>query len=306
MKFEIMLKILFELLSKKSVSANYLADKYQVSRRTIYRYMESLELAGVPIYTNRGQTGGFSIIDTYKLNSTFMTVEEFTQVINILTSFNENLSDKRITSAINKLKSTIKNEYSGFKIDCGSIIIDGGSWGDTNGYKTKLNLVHKCIEDCTQLSISYHDRNGKVSKRIIDPYFILFKQGLWYVYAFCNLRKTFRIFKIGRIESANLLDSKFIKKQIDNDNLSLDFFSDDRAEHVEMEIDSKILSDIEEWLGVENIYKEKGKNFARATLPYDSGLISKIMSFGSGIKVLSPKKLVEEIKANANEILRNY
>ena len=74
MKFELMLGVLFELLSKKCVKAQYLADKFEVSVRSIHRYINCLEMAGVPIYTLRGNNGGFAIVDTYKFSSTFMLI----------------------------------------------------------------------------------------------------------------------------------------------------------------------------------------------------------------------------------------
>ena len=81
MKYEIIIGILFELLSKKCVKAGYLADKFEVSVRSIHRYISCLEMAGVPIYTIRGNQGGFAIVDTYRLSATFMTMKEFDQVI---------------------------------------------------------------------------------------------------------------------------------------------------------------------------------------------------------------------------------
>lgn len=306
MKYEIMLKILFELLSKKCVTTSYLANKYQVSQRSIYRYINCIEMAGVPIYTVRGSKGGFSIIDTYKLSSTFLTKSEFEQTINALNSFNESLPDKTLESAINKLKSTIKNQYTSLDIQSGNLIIDGGPWGDTTGYKIKMNILQKCIQECLQLSIKYHDRNGSISERVINPYFILFKQGLWYVYAYCNLRKEFRLFKTARIEQANILDTTFIKQKINKNEISLNFFENNNCEQIEMEIDNSVLSDVEEWIGVENIKKENGKNIASVTLPYENGLVSKIMSYGKGIKVLSPKKLIDDIISTANELIKNY
>ena len=195
MKYEIMLGILFELLSKKCVKAAYLADKFEVSVRSIHRYISSLEMAGVPIYTTRGITGGFSIVDTYKLSSTFMTEKEFEQTINALTAFSESMPNKTLDSAINKLKSTKKNQTSGFDIKSGGMIIDAGPWGDTVNYKSKLVVIQKSLDECKKLHITYHDRNGDITDRIIDPHVIVFKQGLWYVYAYCNLRNEFRFFK---------------------------------------------------------------------------------------------------------------
>ena len=307
MKYETMLAILLELLNKKCVTASYLAEKFEVSKRSIYRYIHSIELAGVPIYTTRGSSGGFGIVDTYKINSTFMTVNEFEQVINALSAINDGVPDKVLQSAITKLKATVKNEYSGFDIKSGNLIIDGGPWGDSQGYKSKLLVIKECIENKTQLFIRYHDREGKITERTIDPYIIVFKQGLWYVYAFCNLRKTFRFFKTGRIECATILKSTFIRQNISEKELPLDFWHNStQTRDVALEIDPKYLSDAEEWLGIENIRSEQGKNIARLKLPFDNGLVSKIMSYGNGIKVLFPAELKQKIKDCSKQILELY
>ena len=307
MKFEIMLKILFELLSKKCVKASYLADKYEVSVRSIHRYINSLEFAGVPIYTSRGNNGGFSIVDTYKLSSTFMTINELEQIISTLSAITSSVPNKTIESAINKLKSTTRNEYSGFDIKSGNLIIDAGPWGDTVGYKSKLIIIQQSIEECKKLSIRYHDRNGEITERVIEPHVIVFKQGLWYVYAYCNLRNEFRFFKTGRIEQATLVNEKFDRQDLSKMNLPLNFWHENLpSECVTLEIDKNSLSDIEEWLGIEKIENINGKFFATASLPYDKGLVSKLMSFGTGVKVLSPEKLKLEIKQYATDIVNSY
>ncbi len=307
MKYEIMLRILFELLSKKTVKASYLAQKYEVSVRSIHRYINELELAGVPIYTTRGNTGGFSIVDTYRLPTTFLTEQEFEQTINALNAITDSVPNMILDSTINKLKSAVKNNTSGFDIKSGGIIIDAGPWGDTVNYKAKLVIIQKCLENCKKLSITYHDRNGEVTKRVIEPHVIVFKQGLWYVYAYCNLRKKFRFFKTGRIEQATILDDKFIKQDLSKMDLPLNFWhSSVVGEDIVMEIDKSCLSDVEEWLGIENISSMNGKFIASVNLPFDNGLVSKIMSYGKGIKVLEPKILKDELVSQAKSILNKY
>ena len=307
MKYEIMLKILFELMSKKCVKASYLANKYEVSVRSIHRYINSLELAGVPIYTLRGNGGGFSIIDTFKFSSTFLTVNEFEQTINALKAITESVPNKDLSNVINKLKSVMRNDYTGIDIKSGNLIIDAGPWGDAVGYKVKLSILQKCIENCNLLSITYHDRNGDITERVIEPHVIVFKQGLWYVFAYCHLRNEFRFFKTGRIQQANILEQKFNRRNLEQVELPLNFWSNNVvAKDVVLQIDKKCLSDVEEWLGIENIKTTNGKHIAEVKLPYDSGLISKIISYGNGIKVISPLDLSKEIKKYAQDILDAY
>lgn len=307
MKFEIMLKILFELLSKKTVTATYLANKYEVSTRSIHRYVNTLEMAGVPIYTTRGKSGGFSIIDTFRINSNFLTSNEFEQTISTLQALCDGVPNKTLSNVILKLKATSKNSYENFDLKSGNLVIDAGPWGDTVGYKTKLLLIEKAIEENSVLTINYHDRNATVSKRDIEPHVIVFKQGLWYVYAYCRLRQEFRFFKTGRIESANLSSEKFVRRELAKNDLPLNFWHNNlESVEVRMEIDNKVLSDVEEWLGIENVMISENKNIAVVNLPYDDGLVSKIISYGDGIKVIYPQELKEKIKEKANEIVKKY
>lgn len=307
MKYEIMMGILFDLLSKRTVKASYLAQKYEVSVRSIYRYITCLEMAGVPLYTVRGNNGGISIVDTYRLSSTFLTKTEFETTVNTLSAIEKSVPNKQLSSVINKLTATIKYDYSNFNISSGNLIIDAGPWGDTVGYKEKLGVIQKSIENNSKLLIKYHDRNGEITERIIEPHLILFKQGLWYVYAYCTMRNDFRFFKTGRIEYANILNEKFERRQLDKEQLPLNFWENNvLATQIDMEIDKSVVSDVEEWLGIEHVSQVNGKFYASASLPFDNGLVSKIMSYGSGIKVTAPKELKDKIKQHAKEILNKY
>ena len=235
-----------------------------------------------------------------------MTICEFEQIISALKAVDSSIDNQKLSSAILKLQAVKKNEYSGFDIKSGNLVIDGGPWGDSVGYKTKLKVIQKCVDENLQLQIKYHDRNGVVSERVIDPYIIVFKQGLWYVYAFCNLRNEFRFFKTGRIEHAKILDN-FKRQDVCEKDLPFDtWHTSVETIDVVMEIKQEVLSDVEEWLGIENVEEIDGKFRANVKLPNDDGLVSKIMSYGSGIKVLSPTPLKKKIKDFASEILKNY
>ena len=307
MKYEIILGILFDLLSKKVVNAKYLSEKYEVSTRSIYRYIEVLDGAGVPIYTIRGNQGGFSIVDSYKLSSYFFTKEELEKVIGTLEGIVQGVPNKTLTKVIDKLKSNLKYSADDLLLKSGNLIIDAGPWGNAVGYKTKLAVVQKAIDENLVLDIKYHDRDGIITDRKIHPHVIVFKQGLWYVYAYCNLRNRFRFFKIGRIEQAKITEEKFQRKNLTKEEIPLNFFDNAiNTENVVLEIDRKYLSDVEEWLGIENVKQINGKFIADVNLPYDGGLVSKIMSFADGVTVIAPEKLVDEIKTYSEKILKKY
>ena len=305
MKDENIINILFDFLAEKKVSATELARKYGVSRRTIFRYIDALCVAGVPIYSKRGNDGGFYLYDTFKIPATFLTDKEYESVISSLKAVNNEIENPSLSSGINKLLSAYRGEKDTLKVSDGNLIIDTGAWGDTSGYRAKLAVIEKAIEDKKVLYVKYHDRTGDITERNVEPHAIVFKQGLWYVYAFCRLRNEFRLFKTGRIELADLLDETFERKPIPEKPFEK-WYSQSNTEEVYMEVDKSVLSDVEEWLGIENVSETDGKFFARVQLPFDDGLISKILTFGAGIKVLSPKQLKEKIITAAQKVTAVY
>jgi len=308
MKYEIMIKILFDLLNNKKITASYLASKYAISQRTVYRYIDAISLANIPVACDKGRFGGFYILDSFKLTSSFMTKEEFSAIISTLDGLNAQVKNTHLLSGTEKLRSITKIQKDNLTISSGNLLIDASHWGDSKGYKSKLDVLSEAIEKRLLTEITYHNKEGQISKRIIEPHVILLKQGLWYVYAYCREREDFRIFKTGRIELIKLLDKNFERRDYEDPLKKFEgwYESTERVE-ITFLVEKKVLSDVEEWLGIENIEKtEKGEYIATAYLPNDNGLISKILTFGNGIKVLSPVSVKNKLLSDAKALIKKY
>ena len=213
MKYKILLDILFELLSKRRLTANYLAEKHGISPRTVYRYIEILSLA-VPVQVQAGRNGGIFISDAYKLPVNFMTKAEYEAAIEALSAMYSQLPEPRFLAAKRKLSAQAKSEIRDLTLSgtVGTILVDSGTWGDTRNFSEKIRLAEGCIRDCAVLEIEYTSRTGEESRRKIEPHVLVFKQGVWYVYAFCRKQRAFRLFRLGRIKSALLSGEKFIRR----------------------------------------------------------------------------------------------
>ena len=307
MKYETMIKILFLLLSKGKVSAKYIAQRFEISTRTVMRYLETMSLANVPIIADAGRNGGFYIADTYKLPASFMTEKEFNAVISTLSSYNENLNNRTIASAIDKLSSIKNPNKRTLDVKSGNLIIDGSSWNGNDNVKNVISTISDAIEDCRKTVIGYVDKNGRETVRVIEPHVIILKQGLWYVYAFCNMRSAFRMFKASRITFADVKGEPFEKRNVEVRSLtSGKWFENLPSEPIELEVDKLAKPDVEEWLGVGNVYKSGSKYLATATLPYDTWLVSKILSFSGRVKVISPEKLKKDVISAAQSVVNQY
>lgn len=307
MKYQMMLKILFLLLARKKVSAKYIADRYELSLRTVYRYIDELSLSDVPIYNIRGRNGGYAISDSYKIPANFLTEEESEKVIQTLTEINGELGSQVLDTAISKIGSISKQSGEDLHISFGNLVIDGSGWGTGDIYGETIKIIQRAIEDNSFVSISYRDRDGNTTERDIEPHTLILKQGLWYTYAYCKLRNTFRLFKVGRIEKIKLLNENFIKRQMEDIKSVLSKFYDNAPEDIDLLIDQSIRPDVEEWLGVNKIsVSQSGKITATAKLPISDYLTAKILSFGNKIKVLSPEKLKNAVIKTAQSVKDLY
>ena len=307
MKYETMVQILFLLLSKGKVSARYIASRFDVSTRTVMRYIDTMCLANIPIIADPGRNGGFYIADTYKLPASFLTEKEFSAVISTLNDYNKNVGSKTVETAVEKLLSIKNPKERVVNVQSGNLIIDGSSWNGNDNVKNVISLVSSAIEDCAVTRIGYVDKDGNDTTRNIEPHAIVLKQGLWYVYAFCRLRNDFRMFKASRIAYADKKDEIFEKRKAEINNLSNGkWFANLPSQAIELSIDKSVKADVEEWLGVDKIFTLNGKLTAQATLPISEWLVSKILGFGGKVKVVAPENLKQMVLAKAKSVIDLY
>ena len=308
MKFAILLDILFDLLIKRKVTAPYLAEKHELSVRTVYRYIDLLSMT-VPVYVKRGRDGGICISDSYKLPVGFMTKEEYDAAIEALTAMYAQLPQERFLSATRKLSAQMKTEARSLALsgNIGTILVDGGTWGDTHCFAERLKLAEECIQSRTVLEIEYHARTGEKTQRKIEPHVLVYKQSVWYLYAFCHRQRAFRLFRLGRIFSALKTDETFARRQVAREDIPLQFWTDEaQSIQATFAFSSDSLVSAQDWLGVENLRKNGDTWTACVSLPNDDTLVKQILALGAGVTVLSPVSLRERVKQTAQEIARAY
>ncbi|MBQ7224845.1 MAG: YafY family transcriptional regulator [Clostridia bacterium] len=305
MNSSVMFGILITVLSHKKVTKRQLAEKFEVSERTVIRYIDALCASGVPIYSIRGKNGGYSIPSEYQFDKTYFTEGELARIrtcLNSMPKFDDKLT-KSILDKLEYLNRRKKDEQ--YLLGTDSLIIDAGPWSNPTLYRAKMETIQRAIDSKKSISIKYVDRYELHSHRLFDPYYRVLKEGVWYTFGWCHTRKDFRLFKLARIASIIETDESFERRECNVYEHLEGHFDDLETIDVEIEFSSTILGDIEEWLGFDAIFERGYKYVARATLYSGRILINKLLSFGSSIKVLEPAFLREELLVECKRILRN-
>ncbi|MEK4092666.1 MULTISPECIES: helix-turn-helix transcriptional regulator [unclassified Viridibacillus] len=308
MKIERMLTIIVMLLNRNRVTANELAQKFEVSVRTIYRDIETINLAGIPIISHSGNNGGFSIYENYKLNHQVLTLNNLSSLLSVLKDINSTVDDIELESSIEKLENIIpKNKADELKLHMEQIIIDLHPFGESLEQKSLVKTLRKSITQTDILMIDYRNYNNIVSKRRVEPMSLIFKNYTWYLFAYCLSKEDFRIFKVSRISDCYIETQSFERREKSYHEIRTLLNEQTIMTTIVLKISSIMQSRVEDIFNKEDIsVLETGELLVKATLPEKEWLFSLIFSFGEHVEVLAPKEMREAIASKLRLMAEKY
>lgn len=185
-------EIIYILLDKKRVTAKELAEHFEVSTRTIYRDVDVLSGAGIPIYASKGKGGGISLLERYVLNASLFTINEQADILTGLQTL--------AATDFPDTEKSLKKAAQLFKQDTINWIdIDFSPWGSRKEEKQLFFLLRDSIIHQFKIQFTYFNSKGEKSERCVEPYQLLFKQSAWYISGFCLEKESFRVFKVSRM-----------------------------------------------------------------------------------------------------------
>lgn len=195
-------KILYYLLDKGRATAPELADRFEVSVRTIYRDIDALSGAGVPVYTETGRNGGIYLMDHFVLDRMVLTDREKMEILSALQSTGA-VGNEGGKSVFEKLSALFQMQSENW------YEVDFSRWGDSNRDNEKFELLKKAILSHRRVRILYAGTSQRKTLRIIEPLKLLYKSRAWYLKAWCTEKEGFRLFKLNRILEWELQEENF-------------------------------------------------------------------------------------------------
>ncbi|MDE6406671.1 MAG: YafY family transcriptional regulator [Lachnospiraceae bacterium] len=285
-------QIVYYLLDKGQATAPELAARFEVSVRTIYRDIDALSGAGIPIYAEAGRNGGIRLMHDFVLDHAVLSGEEKQEILAALQSINitRNISESQTLQKLSALFQLPSENW---------LEVDFSRWGNQGFDREKFALLKTAVIHCRHVRIRYAGADGAVGERTVQPHKLVYKAKAWYLKAFCEEKQDMRIFKLNRILELTLLEERFVRRSFpaEPDDTEEDYplitlrFPEEMAYRV-----------YDEFEGNQIERQENGDLIASARMPEGAWLISFLLSFGTQVEILAPVYLREEIARQAKKI----
>lgn len=300
MKLDRLIGILSVLLQQEKTTARELAEKFEVSRRTINRDVEDLCKAGIPIQTWQGAGGGISIMEGYRMDRTLLTSKDMQMILAGLRSLDSVSGSRYYGQLMEKLQAGSSNFVRGRD----SLLIDLSSWyKDT--LAPKISVIQDAIEERKNLSFYYYGPGGE-SLRLIEPYYLIFKWSSWYVWGWCHERKDFRLFKLNRMDKVHKEKECFEAREVPMPDLS-----NERIFPGKIKVKATFKPEMK-WRLIEEFgshcFKETtdGNLIFQADYTDAEHMTRWLLTFGDKVRVEEPESIRQTLRRTAENIKNMY
>lgn len=309
---ERLISIIYILMNKETVTAGELAKRFEVSTRTIYRDIEALSIAGIPVYCKKGKNGGICLTEEFVLNKMLITKEEQQEILAALVGLQETeVSDgSREQETLKKLGEFFQTEPVPW------VNIDLSDWSGLR--KQMYEDIKRAILTRHVIEFDYYGQNRPMSHRVVEPVQLQFKEYTWYLRAYCRERQDFRTFKLFRIQRLCVQEETFVPKR---EPALLHSAKTDGSICVESQTQEQEfpVTPLTIWIDKKEAYRiyerfdeseleqlPDGNFLAHCAYPLDEWVYSLILWFGPSAKVLEPEFIREEVQDRIKKMMENY
>jgi len=308
LKIDRIISIIMVLLERKQVSATKLAEMFEVTPRTIYRDVETISKAGIPIYACTGVNGGISIMEEYKIEKKLFTISDITALLIGLGSIHSTMSSEEVQNTIAKVKGIIpEDQVRDIEIKSSQITVDHTPWIGNKNLNLNFKEIRTALSQNRLLSYKYSDQNGIKSQRKIEPYRLVLKNSSWYLQGYCTSKNDFRTFKLSRISSLELHEETFTPREFDYKNLEMSNIIEKKSIVIKLLIDVSLREQMIEFCGEEKI-EPYGNNKFIVCFPFteDDYSYSMILRLGDKCECLEPENVRLEVIRRVENLLNVY
>ena len=315
MQIDQLFELVYILLDKKQVTAKEMAQRFGVSTRTIYRWVDALSVSGVPIYSQNGRGGGIAISEKYALDTKVLSEEERLAIVSSVKALNS-LSGNPASVVNANIKAAEK--ISGLvEKDTDWLEVDFAPWSpEGSSVRQVFGTLRDAILQKKQVMFDYYSGDGRVERRIVHPWMLIYKGQAWYLQGWCTLRKAERFFKLTRIQNLDMTGrpaniTKPVAKEYEAKN-NKPATKENFNHHPELlTIKAKVYPQkisylLDTFICSDVIPHKDGSVTATFSVPQEDWVYELLLSFGPHMKIIAPKPVREKVLALAKNVLLEY
>lgn len=310
MKLDRLLALAMLLANNRLVTAPELARRFEVSVRTIYRDIEALNQAGIPVIAYRGARGGIGLMEGYQMDRSLLTTGEIISVLATLEDVTAVTGDQVINNALDKLRGLLPEEQIAELRPRGrDVCLDLAPWTGSRDERVVLRQLRLACVEAHPVQFAYTSRRGETIRRTVEPVLTVLRKDAWYLYAFCRLRQEYRVFKLSRIADVQVLDETFVRHAVDTAARPWDNPIEEPDEMIQLvvrfapAVRARVMDEFDPRLIQED---ERGYLVVSCLYPLCEWLYGQILGFGPEAEILAPAEVRAEFGRRLTEMISFY
>ena len=308
MKIDRLVSIIMILLDKERIGAQELADMFEVSPRTIYRDIDAINMAGIPIRSTSGVGGGFEIMPQYKMDKTVFSTADLSALLIGLSSISELVRGDELVNALAKVKSFIPaDRVKDIELKVDQIHIDLSPWMGNRNIQPHLEMIKAALQEKRLLSFEYVAHHGNKSTRTVEPYQLVLKGSHWYLQGYCHAKKDYRLFRLSRMSNLQMQEETFAPRDYQKPQLEFDDILKSMQTKIKIRIHESVMDRVLDYCTYED-FSPDGNEYYIVNFPFieNEYHYDILLSFGDKCECLEPLHIRTKMKQRIHDIAALY
>lgn len=307
MKVDRLVSIIMILLDKKRIGAQELADMFEVSTRTIYRDIDAINMAGIPVRGASG-VGGFEIMQEYKVDKKVFSADDLSALLMGLSSLSGMIRGDELVHALAKVKSFIPADRAKeIELKANQICIDLSPWMGNRNIQPYLETIQSALQENKLLSFEYIAHHGNKTARTAEPYQLVLKGNHWYLQGYCRVRSDFRLFRLSRMSNLQIKEEIFAPRDYQKPQLDFDSILETMQTKIKIRIHRSVMERVLDFCTYED-FSSDGNEYYIVNFPFidNEYHYDILLSFGDKCECLEPLHVREKMKRRIHDIVAIY
>ena len=281
---------------------------FEVSPRTIYRDIDTINMAGIPVCSTSGVGGGFEIMQKYKINKKTFSTSDLSAILMGLSGLSNVIKGNELVNTLAKVKSFIPADRAkDIELKANQICIDLSPWMGNRNIQPYLEIINTALQESKLLSFEYADRYGNKTSRTVEPYQLVLKSGHWYLQGYCHMRNDYRLFKLSRMASLQMQDKTFIPRDYQKPKLDFADILESMQTEIKIRIHKSVMDTVLDFCPYEDFSPDGDEHYI-VHFPFieNDYYYNILFSLGDKCECLEPLRIRTEMKRRIHDIAMLY